>query len=111
LIPGSGWYTKLLTAVLKEKSKLYEAYGTGRIVSCLLKDNPEFTGINVVAKVSKLYRKDGVKFYSLENADMGLTKMDVVLTFRNYHDFDFQGQKAMNETTFKALKWVVSMVW
>lgn len=104
LIPGGGWYTKLLAPVLKEKGKLYEAYGTGRIEKNLLIDKAEFADVTVVAKNSKLYRKEGAKFYSLENADMGLKKMDMVLTFRNYHNFDFEGRKAMNEAAYKALK-------
>ena len=104
LIPGGGWYTKLLAPVLKGKGELNLAYGTGGVERNLLKDNPEFADVTVVAKDSKLYRKDGAKFYSLENADMGLKKMDMVLTFRNYHNFDFEGRKAMNDAAYKALK-------
>ena len=104
LIPGGGWYTKLLAPVLKEKGALYEAYGTGGIERNLLKDKANFADVKVVAKDSKLYRKEGAKFYSLENADMGLKKMDMVLTFRNYHNFDFEGRKAMNDAAYDALK-------
>jgi len=104
LIPGGGWYTKLLAPVLREKGELYLAYGTSRAEKGLLKDNQDFESVKVVAKDSKLYRKDGAKFYSLENTDLGLKKLDMVLTFRNYHNFDFEGRKAMNDAAYKALK-------
>ncbi len=104
LIPGGGWYTKLLAPVLKEQGELYLAYGAGRVEKNLLNDNKDFSHVTVAATDAKLYKKDGAKFYSLENADLGLKKMDMVLTFRNYHNFDFQGRKAMNDAAYKALK-------
>lgn len=104
LIPGGGWYTKLLAPTLKEKGELYLAYGTGRVSDKLLKDNQDFEHVSVVATDSKFYRKDGARFYSLENTDLGLKRMDMVLTFRNYHNFDFEGRKAMNDAAYKALK-------
>lgn len=104
LIPGGGWYTKLLAPVLKEKGELYLAYGAGRIADSLLKDNKDFDHVSVVAPEAKLYRKEGARFYSLDNPDLGLKKMDMVLTFRNYHNFDFEGRKAMNDAAYDALK-------
>jgi len=104
LIPGGGWYTKLLAPTLKEKGKLYLAYGAGRVEKSLIQKNKDFEHVLVVSKESKLFRKEGAKFYSLENADLGLKKMDMVLTFRNYHNFDFEGRKAMNDAAWNALK-------
>ena len=104
LIPGGGWYTKLLAPVLKEKGELYLAYGAGRVAEGLLKENKDFSHVKVVAKDAKLYRKEDAKFYSLENADMGLKDLDMVLTFRNYHNFDFDGRKDMNDAAYNALK-------
>jgi len=104
LIPGGGWYTKLLAPILKDNGEFYLAYGAGRIEKSLLANNKDFSHVTIVAKDTKMYRKDGAKFYSLENTDLGLKKMDMVLTFRNYHNFDFQGRKAMNDAAYKALK-------
>ncbi len=104
LIPGGGWYTKLLAPVLQEKGELYLAYGTGGVAKNLLKDNKDFEHVSVVATDAKLYRKEGAKFYSLENADLGLKKMDMILTFRNYHNFAFEGRKAMNDAAYDSLK-------
>jgi predicted methyltransferase len=104
LIPGGGWYTKLLAPVLKDNGEFYLAYGTGRVESKLIKENQDFSHVKVIAKESKLYRKEGAKFYSLENADLGVENLDMVLTFRNYHNFDFGGRKAMNDAAWNALK-------
>ena len=104
LIPGGGWYTKLLAPVLKEKGELYLAYGAGRVADSLLKDNKDFDHVSVVAPDAKLYRKEDARFYSLENADLDLKKMDMVLTFRNYHNFAEDGRKAMNDAAYDALK-------
>jgi len=104
LIPGGGWYTKLLAPILKEKGDFSVAYGTGRIEKGLIAENKDFEHVKIIAKDAKLYRKDGAKFYSLENADLSVKKADMVLTFRNYHNFDFEGRKAMNDAAYKALK-------
>ncbi len=104
LIPGGGWYTKLLAPVLKENGDFSVAYGTSRIEKSLLKNNDNFKGVKVLAKNNKMYRKEGAKFYSIENTDLGTKNADMVLTFRNYHNFDFEGRKAMNHAVYKALK-------
>jgi predicted methyltransferase len=103
LIPGGGWYTKLLAPTLKDKGDFSVAYGTSRIEKSLLKTD-DFKNVKVLAQNSKMFRKDGAKFYSIENTDLGTKKVDMVLTFRNYHNFDFEGRKAMNDAAFKALK-------
>ncbi|MCF6319466.1 MAG: methyltransferase [Proteobacteria bacterium] len=104
LVAGGGWYTKLLAPVLKEKGEFYLAYGTSGVEKNLLKDNADFAHVTVTATDAKLYRKEGAKLYSLDNAALGLKKMDMVLTFRNYHNFAFEGRKAMNDAAYKALK-------
>ncbi len=103
LIPGGGWYTRLLAPALANKGKLYVAYGTGRIEENLL-TNKGFEKVKVLAKEAKLYRPEGARNYVLENADLGIKNVDMVLTFRNYHNFGAEGRKAMNEAAHKALK-------
>lgn len=104
LLPGGGWYTKLLAPVLKENGELYLAYGAGRVADSLLKDNEGFAHVKVVAEDAKVFRKEGARFYSLENPDMGVKDLDMVLTFRNYHNFAEDGRKAMNDAAYDALK-------
>ncbi len=103
LIPGGGWYTRLLAPTLKNDGKLYIAYGTGRVEENLL-SGADFKKVEVLSKDAKLYRPEGARNYVLENADLGVRNVDMVLTFRNYHNFGAEGRKAMNEAAFRALK-------
>jgi len=103
LMPGGGWYTKILAPVLKEEGELILAYGTGR-ASKLIEENQDLSHVKVGAEDSKIYRKEGARFYSLENADLGVKNADMVLTFRNYHNFAEDGRMAMNDAAWDALK-------
>jgi len=103
LVPGGGWYTKLLAPVMKENGEYYAALGTGRIAKSLAAE-PGFEDIQIVSTDSKLYRKEGEKFYTLETEGLGVADADMVLTFRNYHNFGAEGRAAMNKASFDALK-------
>lgn len=103
LLPGGGWYTQLLAPVLKEHGELIVAIGTGR-AETMINENEALSQVKVGAKDSKTYRKDGARSYSLENADLGVKNADMVLTFRNYHNFAKDGRMAMNNTAWDALK-------
>ncbi len=102
LIPGGGWYTRILAPVVGENGKYYAAYGTGRIEDLLKQEG--FRHGKILAPKSRVYRPEGERFYVLENADLGVKNVDMVLTFRNYHNFDEEGRRAMNEAAHKALK-------
>lgn len=103
MIPGGGWYTRLLGAVLADKGMLYVAYGTDNVAGNLL-TSKGFDKVKVIAKDSKSYRPEGAPRYVLENADLSIKNIDMVLTFRNYHNFGPEGRKAMNDAAFTALK-------
>ena len=103
LIPGGGWYTKLLAPVVKENGEFYAALGTGRVSKSLVSE-PGFEHVQVISEESKLYKKEGARLYTLETTGLGVTGMDMVLTFRNYHNFDAAGREAMNKAAFDALK-------
>ncbi len=103
LIPGGGWYTKLLAPVMAEKGKLYVALGTGKIEKNLL-DKEGFSKVSVIAQDAKLGKKPGARLYFLELSDLGVKNADIVFTFRNYHNFDDEGRMAMNQAVFSALK-------
>jgi len=103
LLPGGGWYTKLLAPVLADKGELLLAYGTGGVEKRLL-DKPGFEKVKVLAKEAKLFRAEGADFYSLENGALGTKNVDIVFTFRNYHNFDEAGRMEMNQAAHKSLK-------
>jgi len=102
LIPGGGWYTKILAPVVRDNGEYYAALGTGHIKN--LTKEAGFEKIKIVAEDAKLYRKDGERFYSLDADSLGVTDLDMVLTFRNYHNFAEEGRRHMNKLAFAALK-------
>lgn len=103
LIPGGGWYTKLLAPVLAEHGDFTVALGSGRVEEALL-GKPGFDKVKVTAKDAEFSRPEGSRFYELKMTGLGVKKADMILTFRNYHNFDAAGRNAMNEAVFAALK-------
>ncbi|WP_158772043.1 class I SAM-dependent methyltransferase [Paraglaciecola sp. L1A13] len=103
LMPGGGWYTKILAPVVAEEGQYYAAIGTSNIASKLLKE-PGFEKAKVLAEDARMWREEGDRLYSMDVSSLGVTNLDMVLTFRNYHNFNEQGRRKMNEVAFAALK-------
>jgi len=104
LIPGGGWYTRLLAPVLAEKGELIVALGTSRVKNNIQGSKGFENNIKIVAEDSKMYRPKDARLYTLEMDSLGVTNADMVLTFRNYHNFDEVGRAAMNKGALDALK-------
>ena len=103
LLPGGGWYTRLLAPVLADKGQLYLAYGTTRVTE-ILKDVAGFEKLKTLAPDAKLERAEGSRFYSASATGLGIKNVDMVLTFRNYHNVDEESRAAINASVFAALK-------
>ena len=103
LLPGGGWYTKLLAPALADDGELFLAIGATRAAEALA-DKEGFDHVKVTAEDAKISRAEGTPFYNLELDDFGVKKVDIVFTFRNYHNLSEAGRAAMNEASFKALK-------
>jgi predicted methyltransferase len=103
LLPGGGWYTKLLAPVLADEGKFYSAYGASRTQE-KLGDTAGFEKMQVLAEDAKLGRPEGSRFYVASNTDLGVKNVDLILTFRNYHNFDATSRASINASVFMALK-------
>lgn len=103
LLPGGGWYTKLLAPVMAENGELYVALGTSRVQERVL-NQPGFEHVKVVAEDANIYRPEGSRTYAIEMESLGVSDADMVLTFRNYHNFGAEGRAAMNRAVFDALR-------
>ena len=103
LLPGGGWYTKILAPTLQENGEFYVALGTGRVKE-RLGGKAGFEDMNITAEDAKIWRPEGSRFYSLEVDGLGVSDADIVFTFRNYHNFDAAGRAAMNKAAYDALK-------
>ena len=93
LVPGGGWYTKLLAPALRDKGQFYLSLGTKGLKESLLKQNP-FDKVKLV----------GSEGYEFENLNFNVNDLDAVLTFRNYHNFDENERVSVNKAAYKALK-------
>ena len=103
LIPGGGWYTRVLAPVLAENGKLYVALGAGRVKAGVLKE-PGFEKVELLETTENLRRPEGSRFYTLDDFDLGVSGLDMVVTFRNLHNFDPAARARVNSQVFKALK-------
>lgn len=103
LIPGGGWYTRVLASVLAENGKLYVALGTGRISEGVLTE-PGFEQVELLETTDNLHRPEGSRTYVMEDFEFGVSGLDMAVTFRNLHNFDADSRARMNSQVFKALK-------
>ena len=99
LVPGGGWYTKILAPLLYEDGELFVSIGTDRLQENLL-GKPGFDRITVVEPQGDFTRV-GRRF---EGLSFEAEDMDLVLTFRNLHNFTAAGRAALNTSAFAALK-------
>jgi predicted methyltransferase len=103
LIPGGGWYTRVLAPVLAENGKLYVALGAGRIKDTVLTE-AGFEQVELLETTDNIHRPEGSRHYVLEDFEFDVSDLDMVLTFRNLHNFDPESRARMNRQVFKALK-------
>lgn len=103
LIPGGGWYTRILGPTLAENGKLYVAIGAGRVSENLL-SQPGFEDVELLETSDNIRRPPGSRFYTLDAFEFDVADLDMVLTFRNMHNFDADARKIMNEQVYASLK-------
>lgn len=103
LIPGGGWYTRVLAPVLAENGKLYVAIGTGRTKRTVLTE-PGFERVEVLETNDNIRRPEGSRYYLIDEFQFGVSGVDMVLTFRNLHNFDVESRARVNRQVFKSLK-------
>ena len=103
LLPGGGWYTRVLAPVLAENGKLYVALGAGRVKENILV-TPGFEGVEALTTTDNLHRPEGERFYAMDDFEFGVSDLDMVLTFRNLHNFGAEARNMMNQQVFDSLK-------
>lgn len=103
LLPGGGWYTRVLAPVLSENGKLYVSLGTDRVRDRIL-TQPGFENVEVLENSSNMHRDQDRRVYVIEDFEFGVSDLDMVLTFRNLHNFDPDSRAIMNGEIYKSLK-------
>lgn len=97
IIPGGGWYTRLLAPVLEDKGELHLAYGADRALKIEGLNNLKNAAKN--AKIS--FSSEGM---GIADANINVKRADMVLTFRNYHNLSDSSRETMNKQAYKVLK-------
>lgn len=102
LLPGAGWYTKILGQVLAEKGEFSVAMGGARLAPKL--KEWKLDKVRVIADKSALKPAGQMGVFQTDAIDLQATDLDLVLTFRNYHNMDAGTRALLNRAVFKALK-------
>lgn len=103
LLPGRGWYTRVLAPVLADNGKLYVAIGTDRVEEDLLGE-PGFEKVEALKTSANHRRSEQRSVYLVDPFEFGVTDLDMVVTFRNMHNFQKETRDIINSAVFKALK-------
>lgn len=103
MLPGGGWYTRLLAPVLRDNGEIYVAIGTDSVRDQLMTE-PGFDHINVLDIGVSLDRTGAFGTRDVAMFDFGVTDLDLALTFRNMHNFTAAGRANINAAVFKSLR-------
>ena len=103
LLPGGGWYTKLLAPVLRENGELYIAIGTNNVQQNLV-PQPGFDHINVLDIGVEFERTGPFRTINIATFDFGVSDIDLAVTFRNMHNFTSDGRAKINAAVFESLR-------
>lgn len=103
ILPSGGWYTKILAPVLKDKGKLYVTHPAGRYADAFAA-TAKLPGMDKVEQIGwgAAPSSGGGAFGPSGKWDVA--PVDLVLTFRNYHNFSEADRAAVNKSAFDALK-------
>lgn len=104
LLPFGGWYTKVLAQVLQGSGKLYV---TQPEVGGYSEDMRAMLALPGMASVQEIpwgsTAPAGGSPWSASGR-WDVEPLDMVLTFRNYHNFGYDDRMAINKSAFDALK-------
>lgn len=104
VLPFSGWYTKILAPILQEDGKLYVTHPSPTFYSDAFDPVAGLAGLEDVEEIpwGAEFPGSGTPFFAPGEWDV--EPVDLVLTFRNYHNFAPAARAAMNASTFDALE-------
>ena len=107
LVPGGGWYTKVLAPVLRDQGDLAVGMFGGRVADTL-KEIPGYDHVRVVDEgidAAKIFGQERIdNRFPLPEFSFSDEDFDLVLTFRNLHNFTPEGRRHMNAAAFAATK-------
>jgi predicted methyltransferase len=103
ILPSGGWYTKILAPVLRDKGKLYVTHPAGRYAD-EFKDTAKLPGMEKVEQIGWGATAPASGGAFGPSGNWNVAAVDLVLTFRNYHNFSPADRATVNKSAFDALK-------
>ena len=103
VLPANGWYTKILGPVLKDNGKLYVTHPPGFYAEAY-QDVADLPALEEVEEIGWGATGGGSGGAFGPSGAWDVEPVDLVLTFRNYHNFSPAGRMTVNESTYDALK-------
>lgn len=103
ILPAGGWFTKILAPVLADKGKLYVTHPPGFYADAFGKVKG-LPGLGKVEEVGWGAAGGGSGGPFGPSGKWNVAPVDLVVTFRNYHNFSPADRAAVNKSAFDALK-------
>lgn len=102
LIPGGGWYTKLLAPALADDGELFVAIGTTGVEQ--LVSDGVIDDVNVLQIDGEFVRAEGERRFRFDGLHIPAEDIDLALTFRNLHNMTEEGRRGVNAEVFRVLR-------
>jgi len=102
LLPAGGWYTKILGQVLADSGKLSLAIGASRLEPRL--KEWKLDKVQIIDAKADLKPSDQFGVFMADSIDIPAKDVDMVLTFRNYHNMTPATRALLNQQAFKMLR-------
>jgi predicted methyltransferase len=102
ILPAGGWYTKILGPVLKERGKLYVTHPPGFYADAY-QAVADLPGLEEVEEIGWGASGSGGGLFG-PSGTWDVEPVDLVLTFRNYHNFSPADRMTVNDSAYAALK-------
>jgi predicted methyltransferase len=103
ILPSGGWFTKILAPLLKDKGKLYVAHPEGRYAE-QYRAIANLAGLEKVVEIPWGATGGGSGGPFGPSGPWKVEPVDLVVTFRNYHNFSPADRGTVNKSAFDALK-------
>jgi len=102
ILPAGGWYTKILAPVLRDEGKLYVTHPPGFYADAF-QSVAELPGLDRIEEIGWGASGGSGGLFG-PSGHWDVEPVDLVLTFRNYHNFSVDDRMAVNTSSFDALK-------
>jgi len=104
ILPFGGWFTKIIGPVVRDQGMLYTVQPELGAYSDELEPTLKLPGMDKVVKLDWHGRAPQGRNVFVGSGAWDVKPVDLVVTFRNYHNFGYDDRMSINKSAFNALK-------